>query len=143
MRPSLSLIWTSLHEPRVVTLVTMICYATLFLYGTYGVFHPLIYPSPYWEVSCVIMTLSTPFAFFASWHGMWQIERPVLFPVAGSLLANTIMSAYATATMGLVFAHVVVVALMAQAFVARWVRIKSSYESPARIEARFREQLGE
>lgn len=141
MRPSLRLFWRSLHVPRVVTFVTMLCYATLFLYGTYCIFHPSLYLGVFWLISAVLLTVFPPISFIAAWRGWWQIERPLIFPVVAGIIVNTIVSAYVTFPSGLWFGHVVVLSLTAQAFVARWVRIKTSYESPARIAGKYKKSL--
>lgn len=141
MRPSVRLFWRSLHEPRIVTFVTMLCYATLFAYGLYCVVHPSLSFGVFWVISGILLTVFPPISFVAAWRGWWQIERPLIFPITGGMLVNTLLSAIITYPLDLWPAHVVVVALMTQAFVARWVRIKTSYESPGRMAEKYRKSL--
>lgn len=129
--------------PRIVTFVTMMCYATIFLYGTYCFFHPTYYLGVFWIISAGLMTFFPPISFVAAWRGWWQVERPLIYPVVGGLLVNTIVSAYVTYPYEIWFGHIVVVSLTAQAFVARWVRIKTSYTSPDKIEAEYRKKLND
>lgn len=141
MRPSVRLFWRSLHEPRVVTFVTMICYATLFAFGIHNLFHPQRGPAPFWQISSVVLTLFSPVAFVAAWRGTWQIERPALIGVSGGLLLSILGYLYDDSVVTFRFAHVVMIVVSAQAFVSRWVRIKTSYESPARIAEKYKKSL--
>lgn len=141
MRPSVRLFWRSLHEPRVVTFVTMLCYATLCAFGIYNLFHPQFGPTPFWEISAGALAIFSPIAFVAAWRGTWQVERPVLYGVSGGLLLNILSSLYVNSEVDFRFAHIVMIVVSAQAFVARWVRIKTSYESPARIAEKYKKSL--
>lgn len=141
MRPSVRLFWRSLHEPRVVTFVTMLCYATLFAFGIHNIFHPQRGPAPFWQISAVVLTLFSPVAFVAAWRGTWQIERPALIGVSGGLLLSILSYLYVDSVVTFRFAHVVMIVVSAQSFVSRWVRIKTSYESPARIAEKYKKSL--
>ena len=141
MRPSVRMFWRSLHEPRVVTLVTMICYATLCAFGVYNLFHPNRGPAPFWQISAVSLAIFSPVAFVAAWRGTWQVERPVLYGVSGGLLLSVLCYLYTDSEVTFRFAHIVMIVVSAQAFVSRWVRIKTSYESPARIAEKYKKSL--
>lgn len=141
MRPVVRLFWRSLQEPRVVTFVTMICYAVLFLFGTYCLAHPQWGPEPFWQISAAVLTIFSPVAFVAAWRGVWQIERPALIGVSGGLLLNVLCHLYEFGNTEFRFGHVVMIAVATQAFVSRWVRIKTSYESPARIAEKYKKSL--
>ena len=133
--------WRSLQVPRLVTFVTLVCYVTLFAYGLYCIVNPTLHFGAFWVISGVLLVVFPPISFVAAWRGWWQIERPLIFPITGGLLVNTILSAIITHPHGLWPAHVVVVALMTQAFVSRWVRIKTSYESPGRMAKKYKKSL--
>lgn len=141
MRPGVRLFWASLHEPRIVTFVTMLCYATLFAYGIHNLFFPHHGPTPFWEISAGALAFFSPIAFVAAWRGAWQVERPVLYGVSGGLLLNVLCSLSIDSAVDFRFAHIVMIAVAAQAFVARWVRIKTSYESPARMAGKYKKFL--
>lgn len=142
MRPSgVRMFWASLHEPRIVTFVTMICYAVLFLFGTYCLAHPQWGPAPFWQISAAVLTLFPPVALVAAWRGAWQIERPALIGVSGGLLLNVLTNLHNAGDTGFRFGYVVMLAVALQAFVSRWVRIKTSYESPGRMAEKYKKTL--
>ena len=138
MRPGLRLIWESIHEPKVVTIVTILAYFTIWLYGISSFMY---HSGPFWTTSAIMITVTAPVSIVASWTGRWQIERPAMFPIAGGLTLNIILTMVYLASEVLLFGYVVMVALLIQVFVSRWVRIRASYVSPARIGAELRQKL--
>lgn len=136
-------VWYSLHEPRIVTLMTMVMYAVLTTFGAYCLTHPYWGPAPFWQISAVGMLLFSPVALVASWRGMWQIERPMIFGVGGALVLNILCAMLDQAAGDFRFGYVVTLTLALQAFVARWVRIRRSYVSPARMVSEYRDVLGD
>ena len=133
--------WFSLHEPRVVTLATMFCYGVLSVFGMYCLLNPHWGPFPFWHISAVLLATLGPVAFVTSWRGMWQIERPVMIGVVGGLLINLVISFADTQVGDFRIGYLVTFALVVQAFVARWVRIRTSYVSPARMVSEYESKL--
>lgn len=135
--------WHTVHEPRIVTLTTVLLYIILGMFGTYGLYHTYWGPAPFWQIStAVLLCLSLP-AAVAAWKGMWQVERPLIFGISGALVLNILSAFYASWDGGFRFSYIVVLALALQAFVARWVRIKTSYVSPGRMVSEYRNKLGD
>lgn len=133
--------WSTVHEPRIVTLTTVLLYIVLGLFGSWALYHTFWGPAPFWQISAVALLCLSPPAAVAAWKGMWQVERPLIFGVSGALALNIVSALYASWADGPRFSYVVVLALALQAFVARWVRIKTSYVSPGRMVSEYRNKL--
>ena len=119
----------------------MLCYAALGAYGFLCLAHADLNLGPFWVLSAILLMLASPISFVAAWRGMWQIERPLMYPIVAGILVNAIVSWYDLAVPGQGAAYLVIIAVTGQAFVARWVRIKTSYVSPAKIEEEYRKGL--
>ena len=135
--------WSTVHEPRIVTLTTVLLYLVLGAFGAYGLYHTHWGPAPFWQISVIFLLCLSPPAAVAAWKGMWQVERPLIFGISGALVLNMMSAFYASWEGGFRFSYVVVLALTLQAFVARWVRIKTSYVSPGRMASEYRNILGD
>lgn len=138
MRPGLRHIWESIHEPKIVTIVTVLCYFTISLYGVYGL---VAREEGFWVLSSALMACTAPVSLVAAWTGRWQFERPLMYPIVAGLLTDIVLSLAYLPSGPSIFRHIVTIALVAQVFVSRWVRIKTSYVSPAIIDSELRQKL--
>lgn len=84
----LAAIWATLHEPRVITLLMVVCYA---LTGTMGV-SILVGAGKitYWALSILtgsLLVLSGLIGMPTAWKGEWTIERAAAILAAGGYLS--------------------------------------------------------